>query len=160
MTPHLSKSTRHPNHPKITTLGINKFDPEGKLRDEICRRGAEGWHTDGPYNQAPFKTTQLCALAVPSQGGNTLFANAYVACDMLLRRLKERLEGMIGAFANGGRSGKAKLLNPEGQEWKPVFHPIVRTDPDTGRKALYFDPGKIRYFVGIPDKEGGDLIAE
>src|SRR5262249_19026445 len=54
-----SKSTRHPDHPKITMLGVNKFDDEGRLRDEIYRRGAEGWHTDGAYNQAPFKATQL-----------------------------------------------------------------------------------------------------
>src|SRR5947208_932140 len=47
VTPHPSKSTRHPEHPKITMLGINKFDAEGKLRDEIYRRGAEGWHADG-----------------------------------------------------------------------------------------------------------------
>jgi alpha-ketoglutarate-dependent taurine dioxygenase len=57
-------------------LGINKFDADGKLNDAIYRRGAEGWHTDGAYNQAPFKATQLYALAVPSRGGNTLFANA------------------------------------------------------------------------------------
>jgi len=72
VTPHPSKSTLHPDHPKITMLGINKFDAEGRLRNEIYRRGAEGWHTDGAYNRAPFKATQLYALAVPSRGGNTL----------------------------------------------------------------------------------------
>ena len=92
VTPHPSKSTRHPDHPKITMLGINKFDAEGKLRNEIYRRGAKGWHTDGAYNQAPFKATQLYALAVPSRGGNTLFANAYAAYDALPQRLKERLD--------------------------------------------------------------------
>ena len=94
VTPHPSKSTRHPEHPKITMLGINKYDAEGKMRDEIYRRGAEGWHTDGAYNQAPFKATQLYALAVPSRGGNTLFANAYAAYDALPQRLKERLDGV------------------------------------------------------------------
>jgi taurine dioxygenase len=59
VVPHPSKSTRHPDHPKITMLGINKYDSSGKLREEIYRRGAEGWHTDGAYNQAPFKATQL-----------------------------------------------------------------------------------------------------
>jgi alpha-ketoglutarate-dependent taurine dioxygenase len=93
VTPHPSKSTRHPDHPKITMLGINKFDADGKLREEIYRRGAEGWHTDGAYNQAPFKATQLYALAVPSRGGNTLFANAYAAYDALPQRLKERSMG-------------------------------------------------------------------
>ena len=131
-----------------------------RLRDEIYRRGAEGWHTDGAYNQAPFKATQLYALAVPSRGGNTLFANGYAAYDALPQRLKERLDGVIGAFSYGGRSGKARLLNPEDQDWTPVVHPIVRTHPETGRKSLYFDPGKIVSLVGIEDHEGDELIAE
>src|SRR5258708_915545 len=97
--PHPSKSTRHPDYPHITMLGINKYDESGKLRDEIYRRGAEGWHTDGAYNQAPFKATQLYALAVPSRGRNTMFANAYAAYDALPERLKQRMDGVTGAFA-------------------------------------------------------------
>jgi taurine dioxygenase len=158
--PHPSKSTRHPDHPEITMLGVNKFDADGKLRAEIYRRGAEGWHTDGAYNQAPFKATQLYALAVPSRGGNTLFANGYAAYEALPQRLKERLDGVIGAFSFGGRRAKSKLLNPEDQDWTPVYHPIIRIHPETGRKSLYFDPGKIVGFVGIDDREGDELIAE
>jgi taurine dioxygenase len=97
---------------------------------------------------------------VPSRGGNTLFANAYAAYDALPQRLKDRLDGVVGAFSYGGRRGKAKLLNPEDQDWKPVFHPIIRPHPETGRTALYFDPGKICYLVGINGEEGDDLIAE
>jgi putative 2-oxoglutarate oxygenase len=160
IVPHPSKSTRNSDYPEITMLGIDKFDADGKLRDEIYRRGAEGWHTDGAYNQAPFKATQLYALAVPSRGGNTLFANGYPAYDALPQRLKDRLDGVIGAFSYGGRRGKAKLLNPEDQDWTPVYHPIVRTHPETGRKSLYFDPGKIVGFVGLEDREGDELIAE
>jgi putative 2-oxoglutarate oxygenase len=160
VVPHPSKSTRHPEIPEITMLGINKFDANGKLRDEIYRRGAEGWHTDGAYNQAPFKATQLYALAVPSRGGNTLFANGYAAYDALPQRLKDRLDGVIGAFSYGGRRGKAKLLNPEDQDWTPVYHPIIRTHSETGRKSLYFDPGKIVGFVGIEERESDELISE
>src|SRR6266403_614018 len=115
VTPHPSKATRHPEHPKITMLGVNKFDADGKLRDEIYRRGAEGWHTDGAYNQAPFKATQLYALAVPSRGGNTMFANAYAAYDSLPQRLKDRLDAVIGAFSYGGRRGKARLITPDAE---------------------------------------------
>jgi taurine dioxygenase len=160
IVPHPSKSTRNSDYPEITMLGIDKFDAGGKLRDEIYRRGAEGWHTDGAYNQSPFKATQLYALAVPSRGGNTLFANGYAAYDALPQRHKDRLDGVIGAFSYGGRRGKAKLLNPEDQDWTPVYHPIVRTHPETGRKSLYFDPGKIVGFVGLEDREGDELIAE
>src|SRR4029077_20543175 len=70
VTPHPSKSTRHPEYAKITMLGVNKYDEAGELRDEICGAAAGGWHTDGAYNQQPFKATQFYALAVPSRGGN------------------------------------------------------------------------------------------
>src|SRR3989442_4659957 len=69
--PHPSKMTRHPDYPEITLLGANKFAPDGQLNMAIYRRGAEGWHTDGAYDQEPFKATQLYALAVPSSGGDT-----------------------------------------------------------------------------------------
>src|SRR5216684_2484289 len=160
VVPHPSKSTRHPEYPEITMLGVDKFDAEGKIRDEIYRRGAEGWHTDGAYNQAPFKATQLYALAIPSRGGDTLFANGYAAYDALPERLKRRLDGIKGAFAYGGRRGGSQLLDKADQDWKPVFHPIIRTHPETGRKSLYFDPGKIVYIVGADLKESDALIAE
>jgi taurine dioxygenase len=158
--PHPSKSTRHPEIPEVTMLGINKFDADGKINNAIYRRGAEGWHTDGAYNQAPFKATQLYALAIPSRGGDTLFANGYSAYDALPERLKRRLDGIKGAFAYGGRRGGSELLDKEDQDWKPVFHPILRTHPETRRKSLYFDPGKIVHIVGADQNESDALIAE
>src|SRR6202045_4838109 len=155
-----SKTTRPPEVPEITMLGINKFDADGKLNDAIYRRGAEGWHTDGAYNQQPFKATQLYALAVPTRGGDTLFANGYAACDALPERLKRRLDGVMGAFSYGGRRGGAALLDKEDKDWKPVFHPIIHTHPETGRKSLYFDPGKIVDIVGCERAESDALIAE
>jgi taurine dioxygenase len=160
VVPHPSKSTRHPEIPEITMLGINKFDADGMLIDAIYRRGAEGWHTDGAYNRAPFKATQLYAVAVPSRGGDTLFANGYAAYEALPERLKKRLNGVTGAFSYGGRRGGSVLLNKEDQDWKPVFHPIIRSHPETGRKSLYFDPGKIVDIVGCDRAESDALIAE
>jgi taurine dioxygenase len=160
VTPHPSKSTRHPEYAKITMLGINKRDADGKLIDAIYRRGAEGWHTDGAYNQAPFKATQLYALAIPSRGGDTLFANGYAAYEALPPRLKQRLDGVIGAFSYGGKKGRSALLNLEDQDWTPVYHPIIRSHPETGRKSLYFDPGKIVRIEGADDAESEQLIAD
>jgi taurine dioxygenase len=151
VVPHPSKSTRHPEIPEITMLGINKFDADGNLNETIYRRGAEGWHTDGAYDADPFKATQLYALAIPSTGGDTLFANGYAAYAALPDRLKQRLDGRIGAFTYGGRRQKQELLNAEDRDWKPVFHPIIRTHPETGRKSLYFDPGKIESIEGESD---------
>ncbi len=158
--PHPSKSTRHPDHPEITVLGINKFGPDGALDQAIYRRGAEGWHTDGAYDAEPFKATQLYALAVPSRGGDTLFASMYAAYDALPSRLKERLEGRTGTFTYGGRRKATALLNPEDRDWTPVRHPIIRTHPETGRKGLYFDPGKILSIDGFDEAEGDALIDE
>ena len=158
--PHPSKSTRHPEVPEITMLGVNKFDAAGRLNLAIYRRGAEGWHTDGAYNQLPFKATQLYAVAVPSRGGDTLFANAYAAYKALPERLKQRLAGVDGAFTYSGRKGPSQLLNEEDRDWRPVFHPVIRTHPETGRKSLYFDPGKIVSIVGATAEESNDLIEE
>ena len=158
--PHPSKMTRHPDYPEITLLGVDKFGADGKLDMAIYRRGAEGWHTDGAYDAEPFKATQLYALAIPSTGGDTHFASMYAAYDALPARLKERLEGRQGAFTYGGRRKATALLDEEDRDWTPVFHPIVRTHPETGRKALYFDPGKILRIEGLEPAESDAVIEE
>ena len=158
--PHPSKSTRHPDHPEITVLGVNKFGSDGTLDQAIYRRGAEGWHTDGAYDAEPFKATQLYALAVPSRGGDTLFASMYAAHDALPSRLRDRLEGRTGIFTYGGRRKATALLNPEDRDWTPVRHPIIRTHPETGRKALYFDPGKVLSIDGLDAAESDAIIDE
>jgi taurine dioxygenase len=158
--PHPSKSTRHPDHPEITLLGVNKFGPDGALDQAIYRRGAEGWHTDGAYDAEPFKATQLYALAVPSRGGDTLFASMYAAYDALPDALKRRVDKLVGAYVYGGRRKKTALLNPEDRDKKPALHRIVRTHPETGRKGLYFDPGKILRIEGLGENESDALIEE
>jgi putative 2-oxoglutarate oxygenase len=157
---HPSKMTRHADYPEITLLGVNKFGADGRLDMAIYRRGAEGWHTDGAYDEEPFKATQLYALAVPSTGGDTFFASMYTAYEALPARLKARLDGRRGAFTYGGRRKATALLDPEDREWTPVFHPIVRTHPETGRKGLYFDPGKILRIEGLDAAESDALIDE
>lgn len=160
VSPHPSKSTRHPDLPEITMLGINKFNPDGTLNRAIYQRGAEGWHTDGAYEDTPFKATQLYALAIPDTGGDTLFASGYAAYDAMPQRLRRRLDGVRGGFAYGGRARKNTLLNPEDRDRPPALHPIIRTHAETGRKAMYFDPGKIMFIEGAEPAESDDLIAE
>jgi taurine dioxygenase len=160
VSPHPSKSTRHPDLPEITLLGVNKFNTDGSLNKAIYRRGAEGWHTDGAYDDIPFKATQLYALAIPDTGGDTLFASGYAAYQALPQRLKDRLEGVDGAFTYGGRKKNQALLNPEDRDRAPAIHPIIRTHSETGRKSLYFDPGKIMSIVGAEEAESDDLINE
>lgn len=156
--PHPSKSTRHPDFPEITLLGVNKFDADGKLNMNIYRRGGHTWHTDGAYDQVPFKATQLYAAAIPSRGGNTLFASMYAAYDALPEHLKQSIDGRLGAFVYGGRNRDNALLNPEDRDKAPALHPLARTHHETGRKALYFDPGKILRIEGLEPDESDALI--
>lgn len=158
--PHPSKSTRHPDYPEITLLGANKFRPDGTLDKGIYLRGAEGFHTDGAYDAEPFKATQLYAIAIPSRGGDTLFASMYAAYDALPQRLKQRLEGRRGAYVYGGRRRKNALLNEEDRNAQPVFHRILGTHPETGRRVLYFDPGKILCIEGLHAEESDAVIDE
>jgi taurine dioxygenase len=158
--PHPSRRTRHPEFPEITLLGVNKFRPDGSLDLAVYRRGAEDWHTDGAYDTEPFKATQLYAVAVPRTGGDTLFASMYAAHDALPGALRRRLEGVRGAFAYGGRRGATALLDPEDRHRPPALHPILRVHPETGRRALYFDPGKILHLEGLAPAESDALIEE
>jgi len=158
--PHPSKSTRHPEYPQITLLGTNKFRNDGTLDQAVYRRGAEGFHTDGAYDAVPFKATQLYAVAIPSRGGDTLFASMYAACHALPKRLRAKIEGRNGAYVYGGRKRSNALLNEEDRHEAPVFHLLVRPHPETGREALYFDPGKILYIEGYSREESDALIAE
>ena len=158
--PHPTKSTRHPDYPELTLLGINKFRPDGTLDKDIYARGGDGFHTDGSYEEVPYKATQLYALAIPSRGGDTFFSSAYAAYDELPQRLKQRLEGRYGTFKYGGRKQRNLLLNEEDRNAKPVRHPLIRKHPETGRTLLYFDQGKILGIEGVSEEESGAIIAE
>ncbi len=141
-------------------LGIGKFNPDGTLNDAIYRRGAAGFHTDGAYDAVPFKATQLFALAVPGTGGDTQFSGMYMAYDALPARLKRQLAGRNGAFTYGGRNDSQALLNAEDRNRIPALHPMIRVHSETGRKSLYFDPGKILYIEGLEKQHSEDLIEE
>jgi len=160
VVPHPSKSTRHPDYPELTMLGINKFGPDGKLIEAVYRRGANGFHTDGAYDEVPFKATQLHAVAVPSKGGNTHFASMYAAFDALPERLRTLLEGRRGAFSYGGRRRAQELLNEEDRDHAPALHALLPVHPETGRRSLYFDPGKIVRIEGLEQTQSDDVIDE
>ena len=160
IAPHPSKVTRHPDCPEVTLLGVNKFLPDGTLDREIYKRGAQGFHTDGSYEEIPFKATQLYALAIPSTGGDTYFSSAYAAYEELPQHLKQKLEGRYGAFKYGGRKKLNRLLNEEDRNAKPARHAFVQVHPETGRKLLYYDQGKILAIEGLEEAESDAIIDE
>jgi taurine dioxygenase len=158
--PHPSKVTRHPEYPELTLLGINKFRADGTLDKDIYARGGEGFHTDGSYEEVPYKATQLYALAIPSKGGDTFFASGYAAWEELPQHLKRRLEGKHGLFKYGGRTQRNALLDEEDRKVKPVRHALVQVHPETKRKLLYFDQGKILSIEGVPEAESDAIIRD
>ena len=89
-----------------------------------------------------------------------LAAAAAAEDPALPERLKTLLDGRRGAFTYGGRRKARALLNEEDRDWKEVFHPMIRTHSETGRKSLYFDPGKIVYIEGLERQQSDDLIEE
>jgi taurine dioxygenase len=157
---HPSKATRHPERPEITLLGANKRKADGTLDLDIYRRGASGFHTDGSYEEVPFKATQLYALAIPSRGGDTHFSSAYALYEAVPQRLRYAVEGRSGVFVYGGRRKANALLNEEDRHAKPVLHPLVQVHPETGRKLFYFDANKILSIEGLPADESDAIIAE
>ena len=157
---HPSKSTRHPEYPELTMLGIGKFDADGKLIKAVYGRGANNFHTDGAYEKIKFKATQLYAVAIPSTGGDTHFSSMYMAYDALPQRLKTLLDGRKAGYAYGATKDALKLLEEEDRTRPPAVHSMTPVHPETGRRSLYFDPGKIRYIEGFDQPQFEDVVAE
>ena len=160
--PHPSANVPHPEHREITVMGIDKFDAEGKVKMHIYRRGAEAFHTDGNFDEDPYKATQLYCLAVPSRGGDTHFASMYAAYDALPERIKKRLDGVKGVYLYSGR----REFNPEYMKSAnlkpstPIRHLLLGTHLETGRKVLFFDRIKIVAIDGMEPAESDAMIEE
>ncbi len=158
--PHLVQKTRDPDFPKITVMGTNKRKPDGSLDKSIMTRGV-GWHTDLPWDQEICKGTQLYGVATPSRGGDTLFANMYVAWDRLPENLKDRVAELKAEFVYGGRKKPHDdFLTDADRARAPAVHPVMRKHEETGRISFYLNPFHVTRLAGLPDKESDALIEE
>jgi taurine dioxygenase len=160
LKPHRVKKTRHPEHPELTVMGLGTRKPDGKIDQAIYDRGG-GWHTDSPWDTEICKGTQLYGVAIPSTGGDTLFASMYDAYDALPDALKKRIAGLKAEHAYGGRGRRGnELLEPEDRLRPPAVHPIVRIHEETGRTSLYANPYHILKIHGLGDADSEALIDE
>src|SRR4051812_1340787 len=131
LKPHRVRKTRHAEYPELTVMGLGTKKPDGKVNQTIYNRGG-GWHTDSPWDTEICKGTQLYGVAIPSVGGDTLFASMYEVYESLPAELKQRLDGLKAEHAYGGRERKGQdLLEPEDQRRPPAVHPIVRRHEET-----------------------------
>ncbi len=120
--------------------------------------GEMQFHTDQCHQERPAKASMLYAIEVPSKGGNTLFANAYMAYETLPDDVKGRLEGRKALNAYDYDSA-ATIRGAEVPESAPSYwHPVVRTHPETGRKALYVNRLMTRRIEGLSPQESEELL--
>lgn len=120
------------------------------------------WHTDMSYNHEPPCASALYALEIPPSGGDTGFANMYRAYDTLPAELKRQVEGFLcrhDASRNSAgelRRGFAEVTDP--RQTPGADHPIVRTHPITGRKAIFLGRRRNAYIQGLPLAESERLL--
>lgn len=162
--PHVIDQFHHPADPNILVLSnrVENGRPLG-LAD-----AGTYFHTDYSYLDVPARATTLYSIEVPAVGGNTLFANQYAAYDDLPAATKRRIDPLIGIHHYGNRSNQdeasrtvASVLTGEQKARMPLItHPLVRSHPVTGRKALYAVSGSSFGIVGMPQDEAYALLDE
>lgn len=119
------------------------------------------WHTDQSYEERPALGSLLYALEVPEDGsGDTWFCDMTAAYEALSDDMKTRLEGLRGMHIYN-HSHKAFSLGDDQKTRLPGYdHPIVRTHPETGRRALYLGGKLLKYIVGMEETESEALLAD
>jgi taurine dioxygenase len=144
-------------------IDINKFFPANGTYPEIAEVRKEktqktniggAWHTDHSYDATPAMGSILVARELPTEGGDTLFANMYAAYEALSPGMKETLSRMRAVHSNAhafGASGYYKNSDQaagfKGESMvSEAVHPVVITHPLSGRKALYVNPGFTMHF--------------
>ena len=121
------------------------------------------WHSDTSYFETPPMGSVLLALEVPPYGGDTLFANQYLAYEALSPGLKETLSTLKGistsskADASKTREDRIKDSGHKSEVLEAI-HPVVRTHPETGRKSLYVNTAHTSRFEGWTEAESAPLL--
>ncbi len=126
------------------------------------------WHSDLSYKEKPSLGSLLHAQVLPSEGGDTLFANMHLAWDTLPAHLRRAVEGLRAEHTYLARYAELQSRNPwrpnlsaeQIAQVKPVVHPVVRTHPETGRKALFVSEHFTTRIVDIPENESRALLDE
>jgi taurine dioxygenase len=126
------------------------------------------WHSDLSYKETPSLGSMLHAQELPAEGGDTLFANQHTAWEQLPGHLKRAVAGLKAEHSYLARYEDLRKRNPwrpaltqaQIDEVTPVVHPVVRTHPETGRKALFVSEHFTTRIVGLPEDESRALLAE
>jgi len=141
--------------------GFPKIIEVRKLEHERQNFGGI-WHSDTTYLAAPPMGSMLLALEVPPHGGDTEFASQYLAYETLSDGLKNLLQGLVAVNASSKADAtrtREDRMREKGETQELVAeHPVVRTHPETGRKALYVNVGHTVRFKGMTEEESAPLL--
>ncbi len=142
-------------------LLISNVRENGRLIGGLGNAEA-AWHTDMSYNEIPPKGSALYAREIPQSGGDTGFLNMYTAYEALPDALRERvgtLKLKHDSTHNSVSELRLGLEVPRDVTSSPgAIHPIVRTHPESGRKALFLGRRQFAYIVGLSVDESEDLL--
>jgi taurine dioxygenase len=124
------------------------------------------WHSDTAYLERPALGTLLYALETPPAGGDTVFANMYLAYETLSDGMRGLLEGLRGVNVAGKpvtlktreemQSKRGTASDPEAIS---AVHPVVRTHPETGGRALYVNFAHTLRFEDMTEEESEPLLS-
>ena len=148
-----------PGHPEIYRVST-KRDADGNAMGNP--ESGRYWHSDLSYLDPPAKASLLYALEVPPTGGDTMFANMAAAYDALSQPLRTMLDGMyaIHDFDYVQRMFSPDFSKNTNRAKLPtVRHPVVRPHAETGRKALFVNPGFTTYIEGMARHESDAILA-
>ncbi|WP_426118567.1 TauD/TfdA dioxygenase family protein [Pseudomonas sp. DSP3-2-2] len=161
---HVLKQFLLANHPEILIVSniVEDGQPIG-LGD-----AGKYWHSDLSYKELPSLGSMLHAQELPSEGGDTLFADMHLAWDTLPQHLRDAVEGRSAVHnytaryseGDNAASWRPKLTPEQLAQVVEVTHPIVRTHPENGRKALFVSEGFTTRIVGLPEDESRALLNE
>ncbi len=152
------------NHPEI--LIVSNIKENG----EPIGLGDAGvyWHSDISYKPQPSLGSLLHAQELPSEGGDTLFADQHLAWEALDPELQQRILPLKAEHSYLAKYEELRAKNPwrpklsqaQIDQVAPAVQPVVRTHPETGRKALFVSEHFTTRIVGLPQEESDALLAE
>ncbi|MBT5299704.1 MAG: TauD/TfdA family dioxygenase [Rhodospirillaceae bacterium] len=157
---HTVKNILHPEYPEILVLSNR-----GRGGTAPINNGGAYWHSDITYEEIPPMGSILYGFEVPPEDGDTLYADMTAAYEALDGETKGQIDGTIGIHTYRNRhlamvEAGVRPAQTEEQmaKWADVEHPVVRTHPETGRKALYINEGFTNAIKGLAEDEGRQLL--
>ena len=157
-------------HPEVPEIVFNRnVDNEGNIDELAARRGVTenlrtGWHSDTTYDAIPAKATSVHALEVPSSGGNTCFASAHRAYELMPDDLRQRVADLKVEFAlgNNPRNKTAHYLGSklsDDDKARPIVtHPVICQHPVSKKPAIYANPLIAVGIHGVNDEESDEIL--